>query len=361
MLGRHASFTPNLFTPACPAVFSQLLFLSVVGQARRSLLPIVLVSLYSPLSDPALVYLLDSNSRPQQGNMPSDTASIISSAPTTGNGDVPRKRFLLRFSKEEEVQVRRRIDSYLMPLITTLFVLAFLDRSNIGNARIAGLQESFNMSSNQFDWLLTAFYISYISFEWVGFLWNVVPAHIYVTMCLFAWGLIASLQSVVFSYYILLVLRFLLGIGEASFGPGVPMYLSFFYQRQEMGFRTGIFMSAAPLSTAFAGILAYMITSVADHTPIDSWRVLLFVEGIPCMLMACIVWNYLPDRPASAYFLSLKDKIIVRARHRRRVDVDGEQVSHSGTHGLKWDEAFEVLQDPKVYVTAVSHNVKYLI
>ncbi|KAK7204871.1 major facilitator superfamily domain-containing protein [Myxozyma melibiosi] len=284
--------------------------------------------------------------------MSSDTASLFSTSGATVNGDGPRKRVLLRFTKEEEVQVRRKIDSYLMPLITALFVLAFLDRSNIGNARIAGLQDSLNMSSNQFDWLLTAFYISYILFEWVGFLWNVVPAHIYVTMCLFAWGFIASLQSVVFNYYLLLVLRFLLGIGEASFGPGVPMYLSFFYQRQEIGFRTGIFMSAAPLSTAFAGILAYMITSLADHTPIDSWRVLLFVEGIPCMFMACIVWNYLPDRPSSAYFLNLKDKIIVRARHRRRVEIDGEQVSHSGSHGFKLEEALEVLQDPKVYVTA---------
>ncbi|KAK9448069.1 major facilitator superfamily domain-containing protein [Limtongia smithiae] len=263
------------------------------------------------------------------------------------------KRIVMRFTKEEEYNVIRKIDRNMMPLIVTLFILAFLDRSNIGNARIAGLQESFNMSSNQFDWLLTAFYISYISFEWVGFLWNVVPAHIYVTMCLFFWGFVASLQSVSFNYFTLLVLRFFLGIGEASFGPGVPTYLSFFYLRKELCFRTGCFMAAAPLSTAFAGIIAYMITGLADKTPIDSWRVLLFVEGIPCMLMAVIVWNYLPDRPGTAMFLNLKDKIIVRARYRRRVEVEGEQVSHSShSHGLKWDEAIEVLQDPKVYVTA---------
>ncbi|KAK9455667.1 major facilitator superfamily domain-containing protein [Dipodascopsis uninucleata] len=258
---------------------------------------------------------------------------------------------LLRYSKQEEAEVVGKTDRYLMPLITTLFVLAFLDRSNIGNARIAGLEESFNMSSYQFDWLLTAFYISYVSFEWIGFLWNIVPAHIYVTMCMFSWGLIASLQSIVFNYFLLFILRFLLGIGEASFGPGVPMYLSFFYQRKEIGFRTGIFMSAAPLSTAFAGTLAYFITAVADHTPIDSWRVLLFVEGIPCMIMAFVTWHYLPDRPSTAYFLNLKDKIIVRSRYRRRTEVDGEAVSHAGTHSFKWSEALEVLQDPKVYVT----------
>ncbi|KAK9465409.1 major facilitator superfamily domain-containing protein [Lipomyces arxii] len=280
----------------------------------------------------------------------SSSASIVSGVVGAEHGH--GKRFILRFTKNEEKELRQKIDRYLMPLITLLFVLAFLDRSNIGNARIAGLQESFELNSNQFDWLLTAFYISYITFEWVGFLWNVVPAHIYVTMCLFAWGMIASLQAVVFNYFSLFVLRFLLGIGEASFGPGVPMYLSFFYQRREMGFRTGIFMSAAPLSTAFAGALAYFITSAADHTPIDSWRVLLFVEGIPCMAMACVAWNYLPDRPASAYFLTLKDKILVRSRYRRRTEVEGEQVNHSGSHGFRWEEALEVLQDPKVYVTA---------
>ncbi|KAK9459518.1 major facilitator superfamily domain-containing protein [Lipomyces oligophaga] len=282
----------------------------------------------------------------------SDLSSSDSHPTANGDGYGFQKRILLRYSKEEEINLRSKIDRYLMPLITVLFILAFLDRSNIGNARIAGLQESLDITSNQFDWLLTAFYISYISFEWVGFLWNVIPAHIYVTMCLFMWGMVASLQSIVFSYWSLIILRFLLGIGEASFGPGVPTYLSFFYQRKELGFRTGIFMSAAPLSTAFAGTIAFLITSVADKTPIDSWRVLLFVEGVPCMLMAFVVWNYLPDRPSTAYFLNLKEKILVRSRYRRRSEFEGEQVSHSGSHGLKWDEALEVLQDPKVYVTA---------
>ncbi|KAK9478229.1 major facilitator superfamily domain-containing protein [Lipomyces japonicus] len=280
----------------------------------------------------------------------SDTSSSPAEHHENGSS---QKKILLKFSKHEEKKLVKKIDRYIMPLITLLFVLGFLDRSNIGNARIAGLEESFQLNSNQFDWLLTAFYISYIAFEWVGFLWNIIPAHIYVALCLFSWGLIASLQAVVFNYPSLFILRFLLGIGEAAFGPGVPMYLSFFYQRKELGFRTGTYMSAAPLSTAFAGTLAYFITKAADRTPIDSWRVLLFVEGLPCMIMAVVAWNYLPDRPSTAYFLGLKDKLLVRSRYRRRIEVEGEKVANSnGVHGIKWDEAIEVLQDPKVYVTA---------
>ncbi|KAK9472285.1 major facilitator superfamily domain-containing protein [Dipodascopsis tothii] len=263
------------------------------------------------------------------------------------------KKILLRFSPKEEHALVNKIDWNLMPLVKTLFILAFLDRSNIGNARIAGLEESFNLSSNQYDWLLTAFYISYFGFEWIGFLWNIVPAHIYVAVCIFGWGFFASLQSAVTNYISLFILRFILGIGEASFGPGVPMYLSFFYQRKELGFRTGLFMSAAPLSTAFAGTLAYFITKFADKTPIDSWRVLLFVEGLPSMAMALVVWHYLPDRPSTAKFLNLKEKILVRSRYRRRIEIDGEQVvDGSHGHGFNMQEVFQVLQDPKVYVTS---------
>lgn len=262
------------------------------------------------------------------------------------------KKMLLKYTSEEERSLVRKFDVNVMPLIVILFILAFLDRSNIGNARIAGLEESLNMSSNQFDWLLTVFYVSYVTFDWIGFLWNIVPAHIYASLCLFGWGLVASLQSVVFNYFSLLILRFILGVGEASFSPGVPLYLSFFYQRKELGFRIALFIAGAPLSTAFAGTLAYFITKLADKTPIDSWRVLLFVEGLPNMLVAFVIWNYLPDRPSSAYFLNLKDKILVRCRYRRRVELEGEKVDLNG-HGFKMADAMEVLRDPKVYVTAV--------
>ena len=93
-----------------------------------------------------------------------------------------------------------------------------------------------------YEWALTAFYISYIVFEWMSLLWRLIPAHIYVSMLVLSWGLVASLQAVAVNYPMLIFLRTLLGIGEAGF-TGIPFYLSFFFKRHELAFRTAIFIS----------------------------------------------------------------------------------------------------------------------
>lgn len=77
------------------------------------------------------------------------------------------------------------------------------------------------MSDVQFDYCLIAFYITYITFEWMILLYRLVPAHVYISLCVLAWGIVASLQSVVTSFKQLLALRACLGVTEAAFGPGV--------------------------------------------------------------------------------------------------------------------------------------------
>jgi MFS family permease len=114
----------------------------------------------------------------------------------------------------------------------------------------------------------------------MSILWEIIPAHIYVTVIVLSWGIIASLQSVATSFAGLLVLRILLGIGEAGF-TGIPFYLSFFFKREELALRTGLFISAAPLATSFASTLAYFIIKLGKYLPIASWRLLFLVEGFP--------------------------------------------------------------------------------
>ncbi|GME27189.1 High-affinity nicotinic acid transporter [Neofusicoccum parvum] len=156
------------------------------------------------------------------------------------------------YTPDEERAVLKRLDRRLVLFMGLLYMLSFLDRSNIGNAKVAGMSRDLNLSSNQYEWLLTAFYVTYIVFEWMTLMYRLVPPHIYIPICVFSWGLLASLQSLSTSFTSLLVLRALLGVSEAAFGPGVPFYLSFFFRRDELAFRTGLFISAAPLSTSFA-------------------------------------------------------------------------------------------------------------
>lgn len=73
-----------------------------------------------------------------------------------------------------------KIDRHLLPIVCILYVLSYLDRGNIGNAKTAGAQKALGLSSNQWSWVLNSFYITYVLFEWTQLLWKVLPAHIYV-------------------------------------------------------------------------------------------------------------------------------------------------------------------------------------
>lgn len=158
---------------------------------------------------------------------------------------------------EIERRVIRKLDFRVVPLVTALYVLAFLDRSNIGNARIAGMTKDLKLVGNDYQWLLTIFYITYIIFEWQSLMWKVVPPHMWLAFTVFGWGVIATCQAATQTWSGEMALRFFLGIFEAGFGPGIPYLLSFFYLRHEVGVRIAIFLSAAPLATSFSGALAY--------------------------------------------------------------------------------------------------------
>lgn len=181
----------------------------------------------------------------------------------------------------------------------------------------------------------------------MSILWKLIPAHIYVTAIVLSWGITASLQSVATSFAGLLVLRTLLGIGEAGF-TGIPFYLSFFFKREELALRTGFFISAAPLATSFASTLAWAILKLGKYCPIAPWRLLFLVEGFPSVLVAVVAWHAIPDGPATAKFLTKREKKVARLRLRKEKDSH----EHTGSGGLKFREMLETIADPKSYLTA---------
>lgn len=272
------------------------------------------------------------------------------------------------YTPDEERAVIRKFDRRLVLFVALLYMLSFLDRSSmflhsssaksitthklivadIGNARIAGLETDLNLSSAQYEWVLTAFYIAYIVFEWMSLLWKIIPAHIYVAIIVLSWGVTASLQSCATSFPVLITLRFLLGIGEAGF-TGIPYFLSFFFKRHELALRTGFFISAAPLATSFASSLAWLILKVGENGPIAPWRLLFLVEGFPSVLVAVLAWHVIPDGPGKAKFLTKREKKVACLRLRREKDPKAE----TGKRGIKWREILQTLIDPKSYLTAV--------
>lgn len=144
-----------------------------------------------------------------------------------------------------------------------------------------------------------------------------------------------------------MALRFLLGAAEAGFGPSVPYLLSFFYLRNELGFRSGIFLAAAPLANTFAGALAYAVTS--GHSKLANWRLLFLVEGLPTILAAPLAWYFLPDSPTKARFLTEEEKEVARARVIRQ---HGHVEENSK---VNFREILQTLCDLKAWLTAVSN------
>lgn len=262
------------------------------------------------------------------------------------------------YTPDEERQVRRKIDTRLVLFVALLYLLSFLDRSNIGNAKVAGLTTDLNMTNNQFEWLLTAFYITYILFEWMTLCFKIFPPHIYISCCVCAWGVLASLQAIATSWKYMLAVRIFLGMGEAAF-VGIPFYLSFFFRREELAFRVGLFIAAAPLATTFASSLAWGIVSLGDKIGIASWRLLFLVEGFPACIVAVWAWYWIPDSPGKARWLDAREKkiAVLRMRKENAANSGSEKAAvHSNVprhkRKFKWGEVANALKDPKNYLTA---------
>lgn len=194
--------------------------------------------------------------------------------------------------------------------------------------------------------------------------YRIVPPHIYISICILSWGIIASLQAIATSFGALLVLRAVLGIGEAAFGPGVPFYLSFFFRRHELAFRTGLFISASPLSASFAGALAWVITKLGEGGPLSPWRLLFLLEGFPSVIVAVLAWDFVPDGPGTTKWLSPRQREVAVLRLRQeKEDAEEDRIKERYEYGsekkrgVNVREVLQTLMDPKCYLTAVSYNL----
>ncbi|QSZ33640.1 hypothetical protein DSL72_005208 [Monilinia vaccinii-corymbosi] len=265
-------------------------------------------------------------------------------------GSSTRDDSLLTIDPEMERLVVRKIDKHLMPLIMGLYLLAYLDRSNIGNARIAGMKEDLSLDSESYDWLLTIFYISYITFEPMVLMYKVIPPHRWASITVMGWALSATFQAVAQSWSAMMAARFFLGVFEASFAPGITFLLSFFYSRNELGLRCGFYLGAAPLATCFAGALAFGITS-AHSGAIADWRLLFLAEGLPSIVAGVVAWFLMPDSPEKANFLTQEEVLIAKARTIRQVG----STESERPRGIQWGEVGAAFLDFKNWTTALMY------
>ncbi|OCK74279.1 MFS general substrate transporter [Lepidopterella palustris CBS 459.81] len=255
----------------------------------------------------------------------------------------------VRPSPTEEAAIIRKLDWHLLPLVFVLYSLSVLDRSNLGNAKLAGMAKDIDLNGNRYNWLGTCFYIAYILFQWTIMGWKHFPPHRWAAVVVFFWGFVATIQATAFNWGGLMTCRFFLGIAESMFGPGVPLYLSYFYPREKVGFRHGVFISGAAMANAYGGALAYGISQIRGN--VAPWKILFIIEGVPTCLIATLAWFFLPDSIVATKFLNEREKAV--ATH----FVARNQKAEEGTEktGIRFKELLKAFKDPKSYIPGIMY------
>ncbi|KAI5819542.1 major facilitator superfamily domain-containing protein [Pyronema omphalodes] len=247
------------------------------------------------------------------------------------------------FDEAATKKLLRRMDWHLVPFLSLLYLLSFLDRTNIGNARLAGLEEDLGMTGLQYNVALAVFFPWYVIAE--------VPSNImmkrtspskWLCTIMVAWGLCMTLMGLVTNYGGLLATRMALGLAEGGLFPGVTFYITLWYRRHECGLRMAIFFSAATLAGAFGGLLARGIAEMDGVGGKPGWAWIFILEGLLTLVVAVIAYWAINDYPATAKFLSTAEKVEVERRLKE------DRTSLADEYHTKY--FYQAIKDWKIYV-----------
>lgn len=233
-------------------------------------------------------------------------------------------------------KLRRR----LIPLLFLLYVVAYLDRINIGFASLT-MNTALAITSAQFGALIGIFFLGYFIFEVPSnLLLHKIGARIWIARILVTWGIVAMLTGAVHSVLQLYVGRFLLGVAEAGFFPGIVLYLTYWFRQREQAHVISLFVTALPVASVLGAPLSGFILDHAHWAAISSWRWLLVLEGLPAIVCGILTYLLLPSRPADAVFLSRDEKNWIIAELAR------EEQEKIGEHSIS---ALRALAHPRVW------------
>lgn len=204
-----------------------------------------------------------------------------------------------------------------MPILFICYVLSYLDRVNVGFAKLQ-MQPDLHMSDSVYGMGAGIFCIGYFFFEVpANMLLQKVGARLWLGSIMIMWGLVSASTMLVRTASSFYVLRFLLGIVEAGFFPGVILYLTFWYTRRHRAKMVAVFMAAIPLSGVVGGAVSgWILAKMPLFAGLRGWQWLYLMEGLPSVLAGLISLRLLQNGPAEAKWLSLREKDLLIARLR---------------------------------------------
>ncbi|WVF71801.1 hypothetical protein IAT40_006609 [Kwoniella sp. CBS 6097] len=219
-------------------------------------------------------------------------------------------------SDQLERRLVRKIDRHIMPWVIVAYLLNYLDRTNLGNARTLNndkpgesLVETLNLAGDRYNLVVAIFFIPYVIFEFPS---NIALKYFtpskWIARIMVSWGIVTICSAAVSSYTGLILCRIFLGICEAGFFPGVMMYLCFWYTPSERGTRMAIFAASIAVAGAFGGLIATGVSFMSGKANLYGWQWLFVLEGIPAVIVGILIYFFLPDYPETAKFLTEEEK-----------------------------------------------------
>ncbi|KAM0751708.1 MFS general substrate transporter [Meredithblackwellia eburnea MCA 4105] len=253
-------------------------------------------------------------------------------------------------SSKAERRLLWKLDILIIPLAALLYLAAYLDRGNLANARLQGLESTvLGGSDTNYSIALSCFFITYIVFSIPGtLLAKAILPSTSISMGALIWSIAATCQAAAKTRAGLFVCRLFVGIGEALFGQAMALYFTYFYLPNEVSKRIGLFISAGAVAGAFGGLISFGVSSM-KHTKIIQWRILFLIEGLPSLLLAIIVFFFLPSRPQTTRYLNEEERTLELTRLNRNSLGEGHT-------GIDYTAVKRALLDWKTYVVAIAYS-----
>lgn len=233
----------------------------------------------------------------------------------------------------------RAISYRLIPFLILAYFFSYLDRVNLGFAALT-MNADLKFSPLIFSWGAGIFFIGYFLFE--------VPSNLalekfgarrWIARIMVTWGIISAAMIWVSGPWSFYILRFLLGVAEAGFFPGIILYLTYWYPAEYRARFLAAFAVAVPVSTVIGAPISGLLLGLDGMMGLRGWQWLFIIEGIPSVLLGIVTWFYLTDKPAKATWLTAEQKAWLSSR------LDSEVAAKQAARHLSLGQA---LASPRV-------------
>ncbi|MBE3588332.1 MAG: MFS transporter [Thermoanaerobacteraceae bacterium] len=224
----------------------------------------------------------------------------------------------------------RKVARRLIPFLFVLYIIAFLDRVNLGYAALE-MNAALGLSSEIFGLAAGIFFIGYFVFEVPSnVLLHSIGARVWIARILISWGLISMLTAWAQNATHLYIIRFLLGVAEAGFFPGIILYITYWFRAREQARAVSLFMVALPVANIIGAPISTWVIDHVHWMNMPGWRWMFVLEGLPAIIFGLITLVYLTDRPAVAKWLTSEEKAWLIAELEKEEGCKPKPVS-------KWD------------------------